>query len=305
MLGCLSVSALLVTELSMAGASWGGPAAADGTRVRMLQLNLCNSGFAGCFTGRSVALATALIRDEAPDLVTLNEVCRDDVPVLERALAEATGGGATGWAFQAAHDRRTGGVVRCRDGQPYGIGLVGRRSPRAGAAAGGIYPVQDSEAPEQRAWLCLDVVGFAACTTHLNNSDAGVARAQCDYLLDAAIPGVRARLGNAPVLLGGDLNLPGGASSDLRSCLHADDRSVDDGGVQHVVATSEFGILSRRTIDTRATTDHPGLLVTLALAARQPTAALPLVPAGQVQAARLPSSGSATSGGTSPRCRRS
>jgi hypothetical protein len=41
--------------------------------------------------------------------------------------------------------------------------------------------------------------------------------------------------------------------------------------VQHVVATSEFGIVSRRTIDMRATTDHPGLLVTLALVAPLPT----------------------------------
>jgi hypothetical protein len=193
-----------------------------------------------------VALATALIRDEAPDVVTLNEVCRADIPVVERALAEVARGGATSWAFQAAHDLRTGDVVRCRDGQPYGIGLVSRRTPHAGDATGGIYPIQDSGDREQRAWLCLDVVGFAACTTHLDNSDAAVARAQCDYLLDTAIPGVRARLGNAPVLLGGDLNLPGGASSGLRSCLHADERSVDDGGVQHVVATSEFGIVSRR-----------------------------------------------------------
>jgi endonuclease/exonuclease/phosphatase (EEP) superfamily protein YafD len=206
-LGCLFVSALLVIGSVTAGASWGGPSAHDGTRVRMLQLNLCNSGLAGCFTGRSAAAATALIRDEAPDLVTLNEVCRDDMPVLERALAEVARGGATSWAFQAAHDRRTGDVVRCRDGQPYGIGLVTRRAPRAGDATGGIYPVQDSGNAEQRAWLCLDVVGFAACTTHLNNSDSAVARAQCDYLLDTAIPGVRARLGNAPVLLGGDLNL--------------------------------------------------------------------------------------------------
>jgi hypothetical protein len=160
---------------------------------------------------------------------------------------------------------------RCRDGQPYGIGLVTRQAPRAGEATGGIYPVQDSGDREQRAWLCLGAVGFAACTTHLDNSDAAVARAECDYLLDTAIPSVRAWLGYVPVLPGGDLNLPGGTSSDPRSGQHADDRSVDDGGVQHVVATSEFGIVSRRTIDMRATTDHPGLLVILALAAPAPT----------------------------------
>ena len=56
------------------------------------------------------------------------------MPVLDRALAEVAHGGVTSWAFQAAHDLRTRDVVRCRDGQPYGIGLVTRQAPRAGEA---------------------------------------------------------------------------------------------------------------------------------------------------------------------------
>ena len=63
--------------------------------TRVLQLNLCNSGLAGCFTGRAVDRAAAVIRAEAPDVVTLNEVCEGDVPVLERALADSGPGGAT------------------------------------------------------------------------------------------------------------------------------------------------------------------------------------------------------------------
>ena len=46
---------------------------------RMLQLNLCNSGIASCYTRRSVREAADVIRANRPDLVTLNEICRDDV----------------------------------------------------------------------------------------------------------------------------------------------------------------------------------------------------------------------------------
>jgi hypothetical protein len=64
-----------------------------------------------------------------------------------------------------------------------------------------------------------------------------------------------------PLVLGGDLNL---GSGDVASCLPAGGALVDDGGEQHIVATPEFIVDSSRTIDLRGTTDHPGLLVTLA-----------------------------------------
>jgi len=63
-----------------------------------------------------------------------------------------------------------------------------------------------------------------------------------------------------PVVLGGDLNLRAG----LRACLSTDDRRADDGGFQNVVVNGAFAITSKRVLDMRATTDHPGLLVTLA-----------------------------------------
>lgn len=235
------------------------------TPVRILQMNLCASGFADCYTGESVRKAASVIRREAPDLVTLNEVCQDDVSTLERALAAETNGVVVS-AFQAAADRRTGRSLRCRDGRPYGIGLVSRlRVPLRGyTAVGGTYPMQDRIDPEERAWLCLDArVAFTVCTTHLDNANSTVARAQCDYLLETAIPSVRPTSGTTRFILAGDLNLRSGDSPDTRSCLRADDRRADDGGVQHVVTTREFAITSRRSIGMDQTTDHPGLLVTL------------------------------------------
>ena len=247
-----------------------------GDVTRVLQLNLCNSGLAGCFTGRAVDRAAAVIRAEEPDVVTLNEVCEGDLPVLERALADSGRGGATLSAFRAAGDRRTGGAVRCRSGRPYGIGIVARLRPDADGRTGppqltlgGIFPMQDVDQPEQRAWLCVNPgMAFTACTTHLASSSPAVARAQCGYLLRWAVP--TAHLGTAAVVLGGDLNLRFGGVADGESCIPAGSTRVDDEGVQNVVTTSAFAIAARRFVDMGGTTDHPGLLVDLRGAGSSP-----------------------------------
>jgi hypothetical protein len=263
--GCL-VAGLLVT-----GATTPVP---GGDATRVLQLNLCNSGLAGCFTGRAVDRAAAVIRAEEPDVVTLNEVCEGDMPVLERALADSGPGGAALSAFRAAGDRRTGGAVRCRNGQRYGIGIVARlradgRTGTPQPTLGGIFPMQDVDQPEQRAWLCVNPgTAFTACTTHLDSSSPAVARAQCGYLLRWAVP--VAHLRTAAVVLGGDLNLRFGGVADGESCIPADSTRVDDDGVQNVVATSAFAIAARRFVDMDGTTDHPGLLVDLRAAGSSP-----------------------------------
>ena len=242
-MGCVVLAAVVA-----AAAPWrDGP----GDRVRVLQMNLCNSGLAGCYTGLAVAAAVDVIRAQAPDVITLNEVCRADVAVLARAS------GAAASAFRHAMDRRTGEAVHCLDGEPYGIAVLTRRPAKL--TTGGIYPTQDPTGPEQRAWLCLDTTDFAACTTHLDNGNAAVARAQCDYLLGTAFPSMRARGWPAPAVLGGDFNLLG----EVQACLPTGNRRSDDGGVQNVVVSAQFGISSELRIDMRATTDHPGLLVTL------------------------------------------
>jgi endonuclease/exonuclease/phosphatase family metal-dependent hydrolase len=243
----------------------GGAAAAP---VRVLQLNLCSSGVAGCYTGRSTAEAAAVIRAETPDLVTLNEVCQDDVSTLEQALADVVPGSAVVSGFKAARDAHNGEAYRCRNGEQYGIGIVSRWPSVPGSSAGGgIYPTQDRDDPEERAWLCLDVAAtpaVAVCTTHLAYTKREVAGAQCRYMFGTVIAGMRAQDGAAPVVLGGDLNLGSGDSPELKSCFPAGSALVDDGGQQHVVATPEFVVADSRTVDLRGTTDHPGLLVTLA-----------------------------------------
>jgi hypothetical protein len=234
---CLAAVATMLT---------GSAAAAHGTGtpVRVLQMNLCGSGIAHCFTGRSVPEAASVIRAQAPDVVTLNEICQSDVDSLRRAMD-----GTVVAAFRAAGDRRTGGPFRCRDGQPYGIGLLARGV--AHGIDGGLYPVQDPGDPEERVWLCASLDGFTACTTHLANTSATVALGQCRYLL-ARVP--------RPAVLGGDLNL---GSRDGRACVPAGYADVDDGEVQHVLATPGTTVVSSASIAMAGTTDHPALLATL------------------------------------------
>jgi endonuclease/exonuclease/phosphatase family metal-dependent hydrolase len=229
-------------------------------------MNLCNSGLAGCYTGLAVAEAAALIRAEAPDVVTVNEVCKGDVDALERTLAGLRRGGVVVGAFRVAPDRPSGSTTRCRNGQPFGIGVLARvPAPYRGHRIyGGTYPSQDAGDPEVRAWLCLHAIaGFYACTTHLANLDPTVALAQCRYLLGTAVPAVRRQGGYEPAVLGGDLNLRYGGSPDVRSCVPSGYLRTDDGGVQHVMATTDFTVRSSSPISLGGTTDHPGLLVTL------------------------------------------
>jgi endonuclease/exonuclease/phosphatase family metal-dependent hydrolase len=251
---------------SVRSAPSAGPGSA--VPVRVLQMNLCNSGIAGCYTGRSTVEAAAVIRTEVPDVVTLNEVCEDDVPLLERALADVVPGGTAVSAFQPHRDGRTGAPYRCRNGRLYGLGVVSRLPTVPGSVGDrGVYPAQDPDDPEQRAWLCLDVAASRAvtvCTTHLAYTKREVARAQCGHLFGRVVAGLRTRDGAAPVIVGGDLNLGSGADPDLKACLPAGSALVDDGEAQHVVGTPEFTVADHRTIGMRET-DHPGLLVTLTL----------------------------------------
>jgi hypothetical protein len=62
---------------------------ATGPSLRALQLNLCDSGIASCYSGRSVAAAAAVIHERRPDIVTLNEVCRGDVSELKQAMSDS------------------------------------------------------------------------------------------------------------------------------------------------------------------------------------------------------------------------
>ncbi|HEY7176435.1 MAG TPA: endonuclease/exonuclease/phosphatase family protein, partial [Micromonosporaceae bacterium] len=232
--------------------------------LRVLQMNLCDSGIAGCYTGRSVAEAAGVIRADEPGVVTLNEVCQEDVDALDRAMTIADGGGVVVSAFKSAGDRLTAGPYRCRNGQPYGIGLVVHIVRYRGyTTSSALYPTQDLNDPEERAWVCLYAIGaFYACTTHLADTSRVIALAQCRYLLNTIVPAVRDRNGGlAPTVIGGDLNLGIAGPQNVEACVPSGYMRRGDGGVQYVIATADLSPASERAIAMHGTTDHPGLLV--------------------------------------------
>jgi len=229
--------------------------------LTVLQMNLCNSGAATCYTGRAVDRAAAVIRAETPDIVTLNEICEDDVAALSRSLEAVSPGGTVLSDFEAAFSLRTGEKVRCRNGRFFGVGLlVHVNGPDPGHRRdGGRYQMQTRG--EQRVWLCLYVKATVhACATHLALGANGVSLAQCRYLMDTAIPKMRALDETVPTVVGGDLNL---GAVDALACLPPEYSRTDDGDVQHIMIGPGTRIGSSRTVDMRGATDHPGFVVKL------------------------------------------
>jgi endonuclease/exonuclease/phosphatase family metal-dependent hydrolase len=234
----------------------------------VLQLNLCNSGFASCYQGgKSVPEGSTVIQNNWPDVVTLNEVCSNDVPTLASTLANVYSGGTVVWAFKAAVDRRTGGDYKCKNGQSYGIGLLAHipGTYSGYSTYSGVYSSQDTSSNEERVWVCVAATGnYYACTTHLASTSGSVALNQCKYLMNTAIPSVRSSAGGyRPTVMGGDLNLKyGGWPYDAQSCVPSGYFRKGDGDVQHIMATTDFTFSSSKKIS-MTYTDHPGWFVAL------------------------------------------
>jgi hypothetical protein len=234
--------------------------------LRVLQVNLCNSGVASCYTGRSVSTTAAMIADERPDIVTLNEICRDDVSQLERSMSAVHLGRSVETAFRADPDRPTGGPFRCANGQDFGIGVLAAAPASAwdDRVYGDRYPIQDLTDPEERVWLCVHADGeFYACVTHTASESTSVAVDQCRYFLQSAVSVMRREGDDDPVILGADLNLTAHHSPGPQSCVPAGYQRADDGARQDVITSPDFAVGSRRVISMRGTTDHPALLVDL------------------------------------------
>jgi endonuclease/exonuclease/phosphatase family metal-dependent hydrolase len=235
---------------------------ASGT-LRVLQMNLCDSGVAPCYTGRAVAEAARVIQAERPDIVTLNEICSDDVSTLARTLRRTESAGLLISEFKAVAQPRAGHhVVRCRNGEPFGVGLLAHAGPphNGYTISGGTYPSQDAADTEKRVWLCVHAIGhFYACTTHLASTNVTVALRQCRYLMDTAIPALRSHDRTDPVVLGGDLNLRDSLPPNAQSCMPHGFVRTDDGGRQDVVASPSHAVTGT-AINMYGTTDHPALL---------------------------------------------
>ncbi len=246
------------------------PNAAAAERFWELQLNLCNSGIAGCYQqGRSVPEAGDLIVRLRPDLVTLNEICRNDLPDrLVPSMVTAWPGDRIHQFFAPALRKDTGTPVKCTNGQDYGNAVIGRVPAAAYQGVKtwtGKYTSQDT-GNEQRTYACVYAIGHhLGCTTHLSAFSEPVALAQCRSLLFDVIPQIRAAEGfSGRTVAGGDFNLEYDTSDpeNAQNCVPPGHVRKGDGSVQHVVFSNDLVFVSTQKYSMRYT-DHPAFLVRL------------------------------------------
>ncbi|KAF1962705.1 hypothetical protein CC80DRAFT_541863 [Byssothecium circinans] len=177
-----------------------------------LQLNLCNSGFAGCYkNGDSIPEGAELIYATGPNVVTINEVCSNDIATLQSYLGEAWPQDYTYSVFMPAIEKKTNAAYKCKNQMAYGSAVLGRVAKanwKDVKAYGGKYTSQD-DTNEQRIFACASATGdHFACTTHLSSSSKPLALAQCKALLFDAVPYIKAQSGSsAKTVVGGDFNL--------------------------------------------------------------------------------------------------
>jgi hypothetical protein len=262
----------------------GAAPPADGNLLSM-QVNLCSGGTDAtrdrCGVTGAVNETRALINENRPELVTLNESCEPDV--INRLFTDLLNVHPDEWQFWSfvpATNRPTSQPVRCEDANDnpvrgrYGNSVIGRLfAPLAGGPhlshIGLQYPkengLQNPDSPELRSWVCVDVNHrHWGCTTHLDSRSAAVALDQCEYLTGAVIPFIKAAQGTHPTVMAGDLNLrfDPGDDFDVQQCVPAGWFRVGDGSLQHTMATDGYRVASSRRVPLDGS-DHDAWLVEL------------------------------------------
>ncbi len=226
----------------------------SGMELRVLQLNLCHSGLAGCFTGdKAMVKAVAVLKSVAPTLATLNEMCRDDLPYL------AAQTGAVDHRFTPAL-KENGTPVKCKNGDDYGIGLLSWSAPTWPKPTHGVYSTQSSNT-ERRVWICMGYTGFVGCTTHLSTSGP-TALTQCHDLVDGPLTTAAS---DGPAVMAGDWNMKYKGKPNAQDCVPPGFYRKGDGSLQHVIASDDLTFIETIVIDMDGATDHPGLEVRLTL----------------------------------------
>jgi hypothetical protein len=225
------------------------------TQVKVLQLNICHSGVAPCFTGdRVMTKAKTQISSVKPQILSVNESCSGDLEPLRAAM------GAAEARFVAAQ-HTDGTPVKCVNGDDYG-NLIFVASALAGTTSdSGRYAAQDGS-NENRVWACLPAGRISACTTHLSASNGKTALAQCKDLLARAV-GYAA---TSPTVVSGDMNLRYQGNPNVQDCNPSGFYRKGDGDLQHIFATTNLPFVGSTKYDMAGTTDHPGWLITVSLA---------------------------------------
>jgi endonuclease/exonuclease/phosphatase family metal-dependent hydrolase len=227
-------------------------ASASGTPTyALLQMNLCLSGYAGCY-GKvaypaGVQEAVARIRDARPDAVTLNETCRRDVAQIARR---------TGYHLRFSTVTVAGKPLPCI--RPGGRGHFGDAVlTRAPIVRANSRDFAAQAGAEWRRWLCVSTrVGVDVCTAHLaTRSAAAVNDAQCAEL--TALLERQAAI--RTVVFGGDVNRSRGCAP-RRAWTRTDGSADQAPGLQGVYGNGALRSPAAQVLP-GTHTDHDVLLV--------------------------------------------
>jgi hypothetical protein len=199
-------------------------------------------------------------------VVTLQEICRDDVLVaarpgglgtVARALADLHPGDRVTVHFVEARDPETGTGFRCNNGELFGNAVLHHGDGRD--TYSGWFA--DWEAGDEiRSWGCAEVMPgglLTVCTTHISYQ-VRVTVAQCRELF-AILD--RSSWARSNLLLAGDLNLP---ASRLGECGTDGFRIASDDSVQHVLVRGGLHPV-RGGFEAMRWTDHPALVQVMGL----------------------------------------
>ncbi|GGI99323.1 endonuclease/exonuclease/phosphatase family protein [Streptomyces brasiliensis] len=215
----------------------------------LLQMNVCSSGYAGCYAGTEYPKIVDEVVDriQADDVnaVTLNEACSGDV---------ADVAARTGYHYRFATVIYRGAPLPCKspDGRgEFGNAVLTKEAIRASEDAS--YSVFSGV--EQRRWICVTTArGLDVCTSHLSTD--GEAPGTTNSVQCAELAQVLASR-HRPTLFAGDVNRHA-------SCAPANFWTLTDAaatqapGIQHV-----YGNLAAPTLEIEPTTytDHDALVV--------------------------------------------
>jgi hypothetical protein len=215
------------------------------TSYSVLQMNICNSGFADCYSGRATERSGDLINARQPSVATVNEICFSDLAPIQTK---------TGYAGVFTQS----GSQKCRNGSAYGNALLFPAGTSVGTPYRLTYAAQ-SQTTELRTLTCAAGAGVTACVTHLTPDSDRIKSQQAAQMKEV----VGNDAGRGPTVLGGDWNMTYGGSPNAQDYVPAGMFRKGD-AVQHIMATSaHFGFESTRVMRLDWT-DHPGLQVYLA-----------------------------------------
>ncbi|PZG20075.1 endonuclease/exonuclease/phosphatase family protein [Nonomuraea aridisoli] len=247
MLGGLTAAGLLLSP----AAAMAQPGNAQDARppYSLLQMNICDSGYAGCFarTQYPKVLDEVVERVQADDVnaVTLNEACSGDVAEIARR---------TGYHYRFATVIYNGAPLACKT--PGGRGEFGNAVlTKEAIKASQDEPYSVFSGVEQRRWLCVTTArGVDVCTSHLSTD--GEAPGTANSTQCAELGQVLASRGR-PTIFAGDVNRRASCAPEGHWTL-TDAAATQAPGIQHA-----YGTLTSPTLELEPATytDHDALVI--------------------------------------------